>query len=94
VTYTVRVSYRLGWRRPRITVLDPPLRTAEVSRLPHVFPGDRLCLHFTHDWNEGMLIADTVVPWAAEWLLHYELWKATGKWHGGGHEPLRGDTEL
>ena len=33
-----------------------------------------------------MLIATTTVPWAAEWLLHYELWLATdGTWCGGGH---------
>lgn len=35
-----------------------------------------------------MLIADTIVPWASEWLLHYEYWLSTGTWHGGGHEPV------
>ena len=29
-----------------------------------------------------MLIVDTIVPWAAEWLLHYEIWLATGEWFG------------
>lgn len=36
------------------------------------------------------LISRTLVPWAAEWLLHYEVWTITGKWHGGGHEPASG----
>jgi hypothetical protein len=32
-----------------------------------------------------MLLATTVLLWAAEWLMHYELWLVTGQWHGGGH---------
>ena len=31
-----------------------------------------------------MLIADTIVAWTCEWLIHYEIWLATGEWHGGG----------
>ena len=34
-----------------------------------------------------MLLADTIVPWAAEWLMHYELWLVTGEWTGGGDHP-------
>ena len=37
-----------------------------------------------------MFIADTIVPWACEWLLHYEIWLATGEWHGGGEHPSAG----
>lgn len=32
-----------------------------------------------------MLIANTIVPWTSEWLFYYEIWLATGQWHGGGH---------
>ena len=32
-----------------------------------------------------MLIADTIVHWAIEWLYYYENWAYTGKWLGGGH---------
>ena len=38
-----------------------------------------------------MLIADTIVPWTCEWLIHYEIWLATGEWHGGGEEPNEGE---
>lgn len=86
-TYTVEVTFHSGWPRPRVQVLDPLLREPDGPRLPHVFPGDELCLNFTEEWDEGMLIASTVLPWASEWLLHYEIWKAIGHWHGGGHEP-------
>ena len=34
--------------------------------------------------GRAMLIVDTIVPWTAEWLLHYEVWLATGEWLGDG----------
>jgi hypothetical protein len=34
-----------------------------------------------------MLLGDTILPWTAEWLLHYEIWRATEKWMGGGIHP-------
>ena len=34
-----------------------------------------------------MNIAETIIPWASEWLLHYEIWLATGEWQGGGIHP-------
>jgi len=39
--------------------------------------------------TQSMLIADTTVPWTAEWLANYEVWLATGEWHGGGEWPPR-----
>lgn len=39
------------------------------------------------EWHDGLVIADTILPWTAEYLLHYEYSQATGRWHGGGHEP-------
>lgn len=34
-----------------------------------------------------MLIADTYIPWAIEWLYYYEIWLVTGEWCGGGIHP-------
>jgi hypothetical protein len=39
-----------------------------------------------------MSMATTIVSWTSEWLLHYEVWRATGAWTGGGHEPGDGRT--
>lgn len=40
---------------------------------------------------EVSAIADTLVPWASEWLLFYELWLATdGQWLGEGEHPPPG----
>jgi hypothetical protein len=85
----LRITYRHRVR-PAVTVIEPPLELhANSKSLPHVFPGDKLCLHFPMEWNDGMLIACTILPWAAEWLLHYEIWLITEQWEGGGHEPPR-----
>jgi hypothetical protein len=32
-----------------------------------------------------MLLSTTILPWTAEWLMHYELWLISGHWSGGGH---------
>jgi hypothetical protein len=88
-TYRIEVTFTPGGR-PKVAVLDPAIQVPAGKKLPHVFPGDRLCLHFPNEWTTAMLIADTIIPWAAEWLVFYELWLATGVWHGGGHEPAGG----
>ncbi len=86
-TYVVRLDYAQGGPAPRVRVLSPDLRDGGIERLPHVYSGDELCLCYPWQWNDGALIVRTVVPWASEWLLHYELWKIDRRWRGGGHEP-------
>lgn len=81
--YRVRLAYVVG-RHPSVHVLDPPLDPLPYEYLPHMFNDGSLCLHEDHEWTPGHLIVDTIVPWAAEWLAHYEIWKATGLWYGDG----------
>jgi hypothetical protein len=71
-----------------VRILDE-LATREGSALPHTYSDDTLCLHEIDDWTGSMYIADSIVPWTVEWLAHYELWLATGEWHGGGEWPPR-----
>jgi hypothetical protein len=86
--YRVRIEYAVGdW--PMTWVLTPQLVPREPGgRIPHMFNQERLCLFLTKagEWTDYMLIATTIVPWAAEWLHYYELWHATGEWLGGGAE--------
>jgi hypothetical protein len=89
-TYTIKIEYA-GRGRPVITVLSPTLKKPEGEDLPHVFPGDELCLHFPGEWEPNMSMATTIVPWASEWLFFYEVWLATGIWTGGGHGSDDGD---
>jgi hypothetical protein len=88
--YTVHISYVAGEKAPTVTVPRPELRAAGVESLPHVYTGDHLCLYYPWQWTNDKLITRTIIPWASEWLLHYEIWKATSTWHGGGHEPAAG----
>jgi len=93
ITYTVRVIHRMG-QVPRVIVLDPPLKRRPNEALPHVYPGDGLCLYHGDEFNDSKdFIAHTIVPWASEWLLHYEFWLATGEWHGGGIHPTAPDDK-
>jgi hypothetical protein len=85
-TYLVQMTYRRR-RMPEVRVLRPVLEARLTESLPHVYTKERLCLHREGEWSETMLIADTIIPWSAEWLFFYEIWKATGEWHGGGEPP-------
>jgi len=79
--YIVQITYTPG-RYPAVRVLDPELKTTDNGFLPHTYDNGTLCLHDAGQWDATMLIVDTIVPWAAEWLLHYEIWLATGEWFG------------
>ena len=91
-TYRVHLSYRLG-SRPRVHVLDPVLvkrvdENGDLIRCDHMHSDDEPCLFYHHrknEWHGGLLLVDTIVPWTSEWLLHYEIWVATGSWRGGGY---------
>src|SRR5687768_12414621 len=50
LAYTVRIQYRV-WEPPAVTVLTPKLVPREPDgQLPHVYPGDKLCLYTP--WNQ------------------------------------------
>ncbi|MES2136694.1 MAG: hypothetical protein V4502_06500 [Pseudomonadota bacterium] len=84
---------RSSYSSPTITVLDPPLvrRPGNPdSSIPHLYrqPSDhlaaKLCLYWPDgvEFNSAKYLADTVLPWASEWLGYYELWHVTGEWFG------------
>ena len=85
--YKVRICYQQG-DVPKVNVVSPPLVPREEDgHLKHIYPGNRLCLYTPGEWSNETHIAHTVIPWISLWLFYYELWHATGKWLGGGHEP-------
>jgi hypothetical protein len=87
-SYVVKLGYKLH-DVPRVHVVHPTLAVREGEKLPHVYEGNRLCLYLPRaaEWSKALLLAETIVPWASEWLLHYEVWLATGVWAGGGQHP-------
>ena len=88
-TYKLKLLY-VRDKGVNVYVIDPkPLKKPEGKMyLPHVYstPDQRLCLYYPDriEWNVGMLYTRTIIPWACEWLFHYEIWLSTGTWHGGG----------
>lgn len=86
-TYQIKVTYRLG-KPPKVLVIKSKLDLGNSNKLPHVYSTNEqhLCLHYPPEkkWISSLNIAVTIVPWAAEWLYHYEIWLITGKWNGGG----------
>lgn len=87
-TYRVRITLLRMKQRPMVDVLDPRLVPREEGgKVPHTFGPSRICLHLNEEWDPSLYIHQTIVPWTILWLYHYEMWHATGEWHGGGHEP-------
>ena len=77
-TYSLRIIYRMK-KSPKVFVISP-----QILHNPHQYPDKSLCLHFPPDrsWFFNSMIAETVIPWSAEWLLCYEYWIETGIWPG------------
>lgn len=80
---------------PFVIVDTPKIRPRDggtFAEIPHlIFDADKpedsaLCLFDPdgNEWTPADLIAETTIPWAAEWLLYYELWHVTGEWLGSG----------
>jgi hypothetical protein len=86
--YLIEVRW-LGVGKAHVLVVSPRISHPEGKRIPHTYPDiDGLvcmCLHLSEEWSGRQSIASTVIYWAIEWLYYYELWVATGEWHGGGH---------
>lgn len=76
-TYTIKVVYLPG-QPPRVYVLNPVLQ----DDAPHRNRDGSLGLYYPPDgsWNERKLIANTIMPWACEYLYFYETWQVTGEW--------------
>lgn len=77
------------------------LKKLDDPNFPHKYHIDqekrkaKICLYHPEkdEWNSKLWLKDTLIPWAIEWLLFYELWLATGNWLGGGEHPSLQDSQ-
>jgi hypothetical protein len=86
--YTVTIRAQ-RWHHPLVAVRHPELVPNENGWLPHFYPDTKtLCLYDpkADEWSPRDWLAETIVPWTAEWLIYYELWRVTGLWHGSGDD--------
>jgi hypothetical protein len=93
-------GFDLETHSPRVYVNDPPLAPrADGEKVPHLYrrSGERpyLCLYDPQErtWTAARPVAETIIPWAAQWLRTYELWQVTGKWLAPGRHPEVGDWD-
>lgn len=87
-TYEVDLIANSPRSTPQVWVREPSLRPSDDGRLPHIHKGGNLCLNTIGQWSSRMLFVDSVIPWTSEWLMYYELWRATDVWFGDGAEKL------
>ena len=72
---------------PKIYILKPNLNDENRDkRPPHMYSLEegRICLFLPHEISSEDKFVK-IIPWISEWLIHYEIWKYTGVWHGHGH---------
>ncbi|WP_191566219.1 hypothetical protein [Metabacillus idriensis] len=85
--YTVKIIY--DRYRPRVFILNPKID----DYAPHRYPDGSLCLYYPTDksHHDGLFIADTMIPWTAEWLYFYEKWLEDEVWWGpeAPHSPKK-----
>lgn len=87
--YYVRIIYN-GNKRPKTFIFGDNIKKIDHIGFPHKYNVDKekkiveLCLYYPGEFGPQLLLADTIVPWAVEWLYHYEIWLVTGKWNAGG----------
>lgn len=90
--YRCKVIYESLNDKPKVYVILEDLCKRGDEKLPHNYGENgkylEMCLWYGGDWKKQRNIADTIIPWASEWLYFYEYWYITGKWLGGGIEHI------
>lgn len=94
-TYLAQIKLT-GSKKLDVLVLKPNLakENKENKNVPHMYSlkDGRICLYLPKEIDSSDDYS-IVVPWISEWLYHYEVWKITGKWCGGGHSFKRRANE-
>lgn len=78
--YKVKIEYLPGIA-PWVHIISPVI---EPQPAIHMYSDKSLCLHFAsdHTWTNRTRIAETTIPWIAEWIVCYEVWLLTNQWIG------------
>jgi len=78
--YRIKVDYRYG-DIPRVRILKPLI---EADSRIHTYGDGTLCLYDgrKEPWQRTYHLYDRIIPWVAEWLVFYEIFRLTGRWIG------------
>lgn len=89
--YVIKIKQETVYSIPKVFVLCPKLKTYSNKSIPHTYGMQKIkgkeylqiCPFYPEeDWNNTMIIADTVLLWSIEWFYFYEIWLVSGKWCG------------
>ena len=83
-TVQIKLSYQ---GQPNVRLLYHDFhRDSEGKLPPHLYKDLSLCMYYPafKEWNHNMYLSDTIMMWTLRWLFHYEIWKETEQWIGGG----------
>lgn len=77
--YKIKIEFS-SHSTPKVWVIEP-----WVDPTIHHYSDGSLCLYYPKDpkdqrWSDNSIIARTIMPWTAAWLLFYEYWLETGIW--------------
>lgn len=96
-TYYVRMQLELAWDNTFRSISRKQSRPQVFIARPSIPPDPRYFM--LPDGSLGLCHPDKmpglherhlyewVIPWTAEWLVYYELWKLDGVWHGPVENP-------
>ena len=78
--YTIKITYRWN-NNPKVIIVHPKI---QFDKNIHMYSDGTLCLYYWKEqpWQNTFHINETIIPWVAEWLVHYEIYELTGKWLG------------
>ena len=90
--YDIEVTYRFGGY-PNVRVRQPQITPCPAI---HMYSDGTLCLYYpiNDPWKPSNDLHRKIIPWTAEWLVFYELYRICGKWLGpeSPHTIRQGET--
>ena len=94
-TYLTQIKLT-GSKKLDVYVLKPNIAKENKGNksVPHMYSleSGKICLYLPKEIDNTDDYS-VIVPWISEWLYHYEIWKITGEWCGGGHKFKRGTNK-
>lgn len=79
ITYYYRVEWKPGVA-PKVFPMNPHI---EYDDEIHIYKEGNLCLYYPKDFVYNVNsshIHETIIPWAHEWFVFYELYLIKGRW--------------
>lgn len=80
--YSPTFNYRVEWEPgcpPKVFPINPQISYDDDI---HMYADGSLCLYYPKDFVYSIKshIHETIIPWAHEWFVFYELYQIKGRW--------------